>query len=124
MAFGKGADGGSADYMLDTMDGTITKYTNSGPVFPDSPGVYGADDPRAWRDEWCEDRTVALLQQTREWRTQYRTLALLGMPGNRSWPGVLVRAPKDGFMWEETEVRKPSSLFFIQFERQKNTKLT
>lgn len=95
------------------MDGTITKYTNSGPVYPDPPGRYGADDPRAWRDEWCEDLTVSLLQQTREWRTQYRTLALLGMPGNLSWPGVLARARKDGFMWEETEVSKLSFYLFV-----------
>ena len=27
--------------------GGCRTYTNSGPVFPDSPGVYGADDPKA-----------------------------------------------------------------------------
>lgn len=91
--------------MLDTMDGTVTKYTTSGPVYPDPPGRYAVDDPRAWRDEWCDDRTVPLLHLVRELRAQYRTLALLGMPGNRTWPGVLARTPKGGFMWQEAEVR-------------------
>lgn len=51
----KGKDREAALYMLDTMDGTVTKYITTGPVYPDPPGLYGHDDPGAWRGDWCFD---------------------------------------------------------------------
>ncbi|KAI0437596.1 hypothetical protein F4803DRAFT_142689 [Xylaria telfairii] len=97
----------SANYMLDTTDGTVTEYVASGPVYPDPPGLYPKDDPRAWRDEWCNDVTMPLQDLVGEWLQEYRTLKFLGMPGKKSWPGVL-RHPEEegGFMWDETEAMR------------------
>ncbi|KAI0470059.1 hypothetical protein GGR56DRAFT_660913 [Xylariaceae sp. FL0804] len=89
--------------MLDTSDGTVTKYVVTGPVYPDPPGRYAADDPRAWRDEWCDDWTVPVEELTREWADKHRSLRFVGMPGRLPWPGVLIHPDKeDGWMWRET----------------------
>ncbi|KAI0159378.1 hypothetical protein BJ166DRAFT_329527 [Pestalotiopsis sp. NC0098] len=101
-----GADSEAACYMLDTMDGTVTKFVATGPVYPDPPGRYGPDDPRAWRDAWCDDRTVPLPQLVREWQAKYQGLQFLGMPGNLDWPGVLVHPAMGGFMSAEAEAIK------------------
>ncbi|KAI1128606.1 hypothetical protein F5Y10DRAFT_172583 [Nemania abortiva] len=98
-----GNDAESACYMLDTMDGTVTKFVMTGPVYPDPPGLYADGDPRAWRDKWCDDWTMPLEDLVREWLDKYRTMRFVGMPGKKSWPGVLVHREREGdFMWEET----------------------
>jgi hypothetical protein len=100
--------------MLDTMDGTVTKFVVTGPVYPDPPGHYASDDPRVWRDKWCDDRTVPLQQLVHEWQARYRDLQWLGMPGNMLWPGVLVHTGQGGFMSAETEVSLPESTPYVR----------
>ncbi|KAI0188905.1 hypothetical protein EV127DRAFT_512622 [Xylaria flabelliformis] len=102
---GEGSE--SACYMLDTMDGTVTKFVVTGPVYPDPPGLYADEDPRAWRDQWCDDRTLPLEQLVGEWMEKFRTMSFLGMPGKKPWPGVLVHQEEEGgFMAEETKAMR------------------
>ncbi|KAI1150294.1 hypothetical protein F4825DRAFT_468251 [Nemania diffusa] len=100
-------DSESACYMLDTTDGTVTKFVVTGPVYPDPPSLYAKGDPRAWRDDWCDDRTTPLEELVGEWLVKYQTMQFLGMPGKKSWPSVLIYCEEEGgFMWEETKAMR------------------
>ncbi|ORY61422.1 uncharacterized protein BCR38DRAFT_440149 [Pseudomassariella vexata] len=102
-----GDDSGAENFMLDTMDGTVTKYVVTGPVYPDARGRYAKDDPRAWRDEWCDNWTKPVEQLAAEWQEKYRRMQFLGMPGNMYFPGVLNDpGERGGFMWNECEAMK------------------
>ncbi|KFZ15558.1 hypothetical protein V501_02658 [Pseudogymnoascus sp. VKM F-4519 (FW-2642)] len=74
-------------YMLDTSDGTFTRYMQM-VVYPEPTSFYSTDDPRCWRNE-CDDRTWPIEQLMQEWQAKYRSLEWLGLPGNMNWPNVL-----------------------------------
>lgn len=113
-------------YMLDTTDGTVTKYvmTDSG-CAADEP-TYAEDDPRSWRDKWCFWETMTLKDQLDEFRRRYRGLTWLGVPTS-DHPGIYIRgdmAQPGSVWWEETEVRQRVSdsvaLFDIHGEMETN----
>ncbi|KAI2635309.1 hypothetical protein GGS21DRAFT_75345 [Xylaria nigripes] len=102
-----GDDANAACYMLDTMDGTVTKFEITGPVYPDPPGLYAKGDPRAWRDDWCDDWTMPLEKLVGNWQRKFQTMDFVGMPGKKSWPGVLVHQTREGgFMSRETNAMR------------------
>lgn len=92
-----------AAYMLDTSDGTLTKYVQM-VVYPDPDSFYSSDDPRCWRNR-CDDRTWPVDQLVREWQGKYRELEWLGMPGNMKWPSVLFYDDEPGGFCAEECVR-------------------
>ena len=95
-----GTDQMLAAYMLDTSDGTFTRYMQM-VVYPEPTSLYSTDDPRCWRNV-CDDRTWHVEQLVQEWQAKYRNLEWLGMPGNMKWPSVLVYDDEpDGFLSEE-----------------------
>lgn len=98
----KGNDACLKAYMLDTSDGTVTKYAQQ-VVYPDPAGLYSRNDPRCWRN-FCDDQTWPVEQFVRECQSKYRSLEWLGMPGNMKWPGVLQYSDDvepDGFLYKE-----------------------
>ncbi|OBT94131.2 hypothetical protein VE01_07051 [Pseudogymnoascus verrucosus] len=83
-----GTDQMLAAYMLDTSDGTFTRYMQI-VVYPEPTSLYSTDDPRCWRNV-CDDQTWPVEQLVQEWQAKYRSLEWLGLPGNMKWPSVLV----------------------------------
>ncbi|KFZ19543.1 hypothetical protein V501_00623 [Pseudogymnoascus sp. VKM F-4519 (FW-2642)] len=83
-----GTDQMLAAYMLDTSDGTFTRYMQI-VVYPEPTSLYSTDDSRCWRNV-CDDRTWPVEQLVQEWQAKYRSLEWLGLPGNMKWPSVLV----------------------------------
>ncbi|KAK2005675.1 hypothetical protein LZ32DRAFT_664189 [Colletotrichum eremochloae] len=77
-------------WLLDTMDGTVTKYIITGPVYPEPLGRYDEGDPRKWRDELCDDVTLPLESWLEGILEKYRNLSYLGIPRHK-YPGVLWR---------------------------------
>jgi hypothetical protein len=99
---GTGSDACLKCYLLDTSDGTLTKYDQQS-VYPDESSYYSRNDPRSWRNQ-CDDQTLAVGDMVRMWEAKYRNLEWLGMPGNRKFPGVLVYSDDDepgGFLYKE-----------------------
>lgn len=60
------------------MDGTVTKYILTGPVYPEPYGYYAKDDPRQWRDEHCDDRTWPVEELLQMWKEKYWTMEWIG----------------------------------------------
>lgn len=103
-----GTDREGSCYMLDTMDGTVTKYCVVGYLYEPT---YDKGDPRAWRDRLCGEDTVTVADQVEKWRRAYHELRYLGVPdigdGN-GYPSLYFRGEEDGpdsYDWKETEVR-------------------
>jgi hypothetical protein len=72
------------------MDGTVTKFVPTGCGSDEPYGLYGKDDPRSWRDtSHCDDRTHPSQDFARVCKEKYRTMEWLGLPKQRSQPGVL-----------------------------------
>lgn len=98
----KGNDASLKAYMLDTSDGTVTKYAQQ-VVYPDPARFYSEKDPRCWRNH-CDDQTWPVEQFVHECQAKYRNLEWLGMPGNMKWPGVLEYSDDvepGGFLYKE-----------------------
>ncbi|KAI0476400.1 hypothetical protein GGR56DRAFT_468035 [Xylariaceae sp. FL0804] len=94
-----GSDSGAKHYMLDTSDGTVTQYVVTGAVYPDPPGRYAADDPRRWRDQFCEDWTRPVEELVDDWIEKHRSLVWVGVPGKKGFPGVLWHQEDDPQPW-------------------------
>ncbi|ETS80488.1 hypothetical protein PFICI_08017 [Pestalotiopsis fici W106-1] len=101
-----GTDREGSCYMLDTTDGTVTKYCAVGYLYEPT---YNEGDPRAWRDRLCGEDTVTLVDQVNTWRREYHQLRYLGIPdagdGN-GYPSLHFHREEDGpdsYDWKETE---------------------
>ncbi|KAK2051957.1 hypothetical protein LY76DRAFT_688118 [Colletotrichum caudatum] len=77
-------------WLLDTMDGTVTKYIITGAVYPEPVGRYDEGDPRMWRETLCDDVTLPLESWLEGMLEKYRNLLWFGIPRHKS-PGVLWR---------------------------------
>ncbi|KAI1415064.1 hypothetical protein F5Y13DRAFT_187749 [Hypoxylon sp. FL1857] len=104
-----GTDREANCYMLDTTDGTVTRYCVMQCLYDPR---YDKGDPRSWRDRLCDDETRTLDGQIEEWQAWYRDWELLALPsyirtdGIPEDPELFVRRKGDGpgsFRWEETE---------------------
>ena len=73
-----GTDREGHHYMLDTTDGTISRYCAGG-RFEYRP-TYAPDDARGWRDRECDPETVTLREWLEEWRLEYRQMTTLTVP--------------------------------------------
>ncbi|KAK1996886.1 hypothetical protein LX36DRAFT_712073 [Colletotrichum falcatum] len=88
-------------WLLDTMDGTVTKYIITGAVYPEPVGYYDEGDPRMWREEFCDDVTFPLESWLERTLQEYRDLSWFGLPRHKD-PGVLWRGSQS---WSE-EIRE------------------
>ncbi|KAI0124097.1 hypothetical protein BJ170DRAFT_638146 [Xylariales sp. AK1849] len=100
-----GTDREGECYMLDTTDGTVTRYCVSRYQYAPT---YSREDPRAWRDRMCLLETRTLGEQLDEWRREYRDMAFLGLPNvdGGDYPSLFFRREGDGpgsYQWHETE---------------------
>ncbi|KAI1384275.1 uncharacterized protein F4822DRAFT_65251 [Hypoxylon trugodes] len=104
-----GTDREGQCFMLDTTDGTVTKYTVIHFLFKPT---YDKDDPRSWRDRMCDDETRVLSDQIERWKNYYLNLELCALPptvrfiGSVEDPMIFIRRPGDqpgDPHWEETE---------------------
>ena len=73
-----GTDREGHHYMLDTTDGTISRYCAGG-LF-EYPPTYPPDDARGWRDRECVPETTTLREWLDEWRLEYRQMTVLTLP--------------------------------------------
>jgi hypothetical protein len=73
-----GTDREGHHYMLDTTDGTISRYC-AGSRF-EYPPTYALDDARSCRDRECDPETVTLREWLEEWRVKYRQMTTLAVP--------------------------------------------
>jgi hypothetical protein len=103
-------------YMLDTTDGTITRYCNGGFEYPPT---YAEGETRSWRDRFCDPETKTLKDMLEEWRGMYRNMTILGVPQPTdplvSSPEIYYRLPQAGpgdWNFEENEV-SILELFFV-----------
>ena len=80
-----GTDRKGSHYMLDTTDGTISRYCAGGGF--EYPPTYALDDPRGWRDRECDPETVTLREWLEEWRGRYREMTTLAVPPPNSFGG-------------------------------------
>ncbi|KAK0378428.1 hypothetical protein CLIM01_04203 [Colletotrichum limetticola] len=85
-------------WILDTMDGTVTKYIITGAVYPEPAGRYEKGDPRMWRETLCDDITLSLEAWLEEIIDKYKTFQYFGLP-RYDHPGVL----SQGHWAEETK---------------------
>lgn len=100
-----GSDREGSCWMLDTTDGTVTRYcvmkSEYAPTYP-------RGDARVWRDRACDPETKTLGHLLAEWRLAYRDMAVLGLPDLDSgggYPSLYFRGAGPGsYHWEETEV--------------------
>ncbi|KAI0379781.1 hypothetical protein F5Y04DRAFT_114391 [Hypomontagnella monticulosa] len=101
-----GTDREGSCWMLDTSDGTVTRYCVMKYVYAPT---YPKDDPRAWRDRMCDDETKPLKDWLDELRKEYSDMMYLGLPNVDSgggYPSLYFRSPGDGpgsYQWKETE---------------------
>ncbi|KAK8137868.1 hypothetical protein PG984_001248 [Apiospora sp. TS-2023a] len=91
-------------WMLDTTDGTVTRYCAMKSEYEPT---YPQGDARAWRDRMCDDVTRTLGDLLAEWSRDYRDMAVLGLPNLDSgggYPGLYFRGDGPGsYRWNETE---------------------
>ncbi|EXF76164.1 hypothetical protein CFIO01_03557 [Colletotrichum fioriniae PJ7] len=85
-------------WILDTMDGTVTKYIITGAVYPEPAGRYEKGDPRMWRETMCDDITLTLEAWLEGIINKYMTFQYFGLPRHDD-PGVL----SQGHWTEETK---------------------
>ncbi|OHE97576.1 hypothetical protein CORC01_07191 [Colletotrichum orchidophilum] len=85
-------------WLLDTMDGTVTKYIITGPVYPEPVGRYEEGDPRMWRETLCDDVTLPLGSWLEGILEKYKTFLYFGLP-RHNYPGVLWQ----GYSSKETQ---------------------
>lgn len=105
-----GTDRDGSCWMLDTTDGTVTRYCVVGFEYPPS---YAENDPRSWRDR-CDPETMTLGDLLEEWRGSYHDTMLIGVPQPTDYPfvgapDIYYSLPQDGpgsWRWEETEVSR------------------
>lgn len=74
-------------WLLDTMDGTVTKYIITGAVYPEPVGRYQQNDPRMWRQVYCDEDTLTLKKWLDGVLEKYKTLQWFGIP-RAQHPGV------------------------------------
>ncbi|KAK6845921.1 hypothetical protein PG987_001109 [Apiospora arundinis] len=84
-------------WMLDTSDGTLTKFVITGAGEDDPAARYDDTDPRAWRNAG-EDKTYKLEALLAKWAGKYRRMEYLGVPGHQSIRGVV---------WRDAEFGRP-----------------
>lgn len=60
-----GADREGSYYILDTSDGTVTRYCVVKYLYEPT---YDKDDLGGWRDRMCASETVMLAEVLEEWR--------------------------------------------------------
>lgn len=75
-----GTDREGSHYMLDTTDGTVTRYCAGGRF--EYPPTYAPDDARSWRDRECNPETVTLRDWLKQWREMYRQMTVLTVPAD------------------------------------------
>ncbi|PVH71883.1 hypothetical protein DL98DRAFT_577142 [Cadophora sp. DSE1049] len=73
-----GTDREGAHYMLDTTDGTISRYCAGGRF--EYPPTYVSEDVRSWRDRECDPETVTLREWLEQWREKYRQMVVVTVP--------------------------------------------
>lgn len=102
-----GTDREGSCWMLDTSDGTVTRYCVMKSVYPPT---YPEDDPRAWRDRLCDLDTRPLADFLFQLRQEYRDMTCIGLPDvdtGGAYPSLYFRNEGDGpgsYQWKETEV--------------------
>lgn len=102
-----GTDREASRYILDTTDGTITRYCagDCGPY----PPTYAADDPRSWRDR-IDMETVTVKEWLGHWRKKYLDMTVLAIPpdyGGYHSPDPFFGEPNDepgSYNYEEMHV--------------------
>lgn len=102
-----GRDREASVYILDTTDGTITRYCagDCGPY----PATYADDDPRGWRDG-MDMETLTITEWLGHWRRKYVELSVLAVPpdyGGYGAPDPFFGGIGDGpgeYDYEEMEV--------------------
>ncbi|KAK8014331.1 hypothetical protein PG990_007627 [Apiospora arundinis] len=96
-------------WMLDTSDGTLTKFVITGAGEDDPAARYNDTDPRAWRNAG-EDKTYKLEALLAKWAGKYRRMEYLGVPGHQSIRGVVWRDAEFGrpgeYPWDEAQMLK------------------
>ncbi|OTB04874.1 hypothetical protein M426DRAFT_11234 [Hypoxylon sp. CI-4A] len=65
--------------LLDTTDGTVTRYYSS--YYRCKP-TYAEGDPRSWRDRCC-DETLPIREFLDKWRQKYLRMEWLGIPSEK-----------------------------------------
>lgn len=121
-----GTDREGRCYMLDTSDGTITAHTVVRFEYEPS---YAENDPRRWRDRWCEDSTLTVAEWVEEVKREWRSMEVLGVPPVATvegevagamerwwWPSLYFRKKGAGpgdWQWEEVEVSHVWSRDFL-----------
>ncbi|KAI1377897.1 hypothetical protein F4677DRAFT_413866 [Hypoxylon crocopeplum] len=65
--------------LLDTTDGTVTRYYSMYYVYEPT---YPEGDPRSWRD-WCCDETLPIREFLDRWRQKYICMEWLGIPNKK-----------------------------------------
>jgi hypothetical protein len=80
-----GTDREGHHYILDTTDGTISRYccTSHGQY----PPTYPDDDPRSWRDRYTDPETVTLKEWLKHWKEEYLKMTVLTIPADYSGYG-------------------------------------
>jgi hypothetical protein len=73
-----GTDREGPRYILDTTDGTISRYCcgDHGPY----PPTYEADNSRSWRDRHADPETVTLKEWLDHWKKEYLKMTVLTIP--------------------------------------------
>ncbi|KAI1852889.1 hypothetical protein JX265_012917 [Neoarthrinium moseri] len=71
------------NYMLDTTDGTLTKFIITGTVCFEPIAEYADEDPRKWRDLWCDDRTYRVEKLLEKWKEKYQKSGLADVSQGR-----------------------------------------
>ena len=82
-----GTDREGSHHMVNTTDGTISRYYAGG-RFEYSP-TYVSEDARSCRDRECDPETVSLREWLKQWREQYRQITVVTLPPDVSlvWLG-------------------------------------
>ncbi|GKT95397.1 hypothetical protein Ct61P_13247 [Colletotrichum tofieldiae] len=90
-------------WLLDTMDGTVTKYIITGATYPEPVGRYKEGDPRMWREKLCDDVTLPLESWLEGMLEMFKKFLHFGIP-RHSDPGVLW--PDQKWSIEIEEIKK------------------
>lgn len=103
-----GTDREGHHYILDTTDGTISRYcaTSHGQY----PPTYPQGDPRSWRDQYTDPETVTLKEWLKYWKGEYLKMTVLTVPPDYDGYGSpetrfgQLDAQPDSFNYEEMHV--------------------